>query len=111
MAFSVAHRVTNAELCAQADALEPPLVGEVIDGVLYTMARPTPAHANVEVEIAGDLKRGSRDGGGAPPGWYVQAEVEVRFPNDEKAVPDVAGWRAERIAGHRNDKVRIDRLS
>ena len=93
---------TNAELCEEADALPEPYVGEVIDGVLYTMARPTPAHANVESEIGGHLRFGG--GGGSPlAGWYIQAEVEVRFATDEKCVPDLSGWRNERIAGHRND--------
>ncbi len=94
---------TNAELCDEADALPAPLVGEVIDGTLYTMGRPTPAHANVELEIAGDVRRGQRGGGPPPTGWYIQPEVEIRFVNDEKAIPDISGWRDERITGHRND--------
>jgi len=96
-------RKSNAELCADADALPAPLVGEVIDGVLYTMARPTPAHANVEEGIVLDLRGGPRGGGPPPSGWYIKLEVEIRFPNDEKAIPDVSGWRDERIRGHRND--------
>jgi Uma2 family endonuclease len=96
-------RPTNAELCEQADALPEPLVGEVIDGTLYTMARPTPAHANVEEGVVGDLRFGPKGGGPPPSGWYIKLEVEVRFPNDEKAIPDVSGWRDERIRGHRND--------
>jgi Uma2 family endonuclease len=100
---SAARPLTNAELCAQADALPDPLVGEVVDGVLYAMGRPSPAHANVETELAGDLRRGPRSGGPPPGGWFIQTEVEVRFPSDEKAVPDLSGWRTPRIAGHRND--------
>jgi Uma2 family endonuclease len=101
---TAARRKTNAELCAEADALPPPIVGEVIDGVLYAMGRPSPSHQNVEGGIIVDLKGGPRGGGPPPPaGWYIQLEVEIRFPNDEKAVPDVSGWRNERIAGHRND--------
>lgn len=96
-------RKTNAELCAEADALPSPLVGEVIDGVLYTMARPTPAHANVEEGIVLDLRGGPLGGGPPPSGWYIKTEVEIRFSNDEKAIPDVSGWRDERIRGHRND--------
>ena len=95
---------SNADLCREAEDLPPPLVGEVIDGVLHTMGRPPPAHANIEGGIVIDLREGRRGGGPPPSGWYIQAEVEVRFPNDEKAIPDVAGWRNERIKGHRNDK-------
>lgn len=94
---------TNAELCAQADALPEPLVGEVIDGVLYTMGRPSPSHANVEEGVILDLRGGSKGGGAPPSGWYTKLEVEIRFPTDEKVIPDVSGWRSERIRGHRND--------
>ncbi len=104
MAVSTAERrKTNAELCAEADALPPPLVGEVIDGVLYSMPRPSPAHANVEEGIVLDLRGGPRGGGPPPADWYIKIEVEIRFPTDEKAVPDVSGWRSGRIRGHRND--------
>lgn len=94
---------SNAELCERANALPPPLVGEVIAGVLYAMGRPSPAHANVEEGLIIDLREGRRNGGPPPAGWYFKIEVEVRFDTDEKAVPDVAGWRTERIAGHRNE--------
>lgn len=100
---SAARSFTNAELCEQAGALAEPLVGEVVDGVLYTMGRPAPAHANVEKGVLIDLSGGPRGGGPPPLAWYIQAEVEIRFANDEKAVPDVSAWRSERIAGHRND--------
>ena len=97
------HARSNAELCAEADALPEPLVGEVIAGVLYTMGRPKPAHANIEAGLILDLRGGPQGGGPPPSGWYIQAEVEVRLPGDEKVIPDVSGWRSERIAGHRND--------
>ena len=94
---------TNAELCDEADALPEPLVGEVIEGMLYAMPRPTPAHAHVEEGVILDLRGGPRGGSPPPPGWFIKLEVEVRFPTDEKVVPDVSGWRDARIRGHRND--------
>ncbi len=100
---SAARLPTNAELCVQAEALPDPLVGEVIAGALYTMGRPSPAHASVEEGLIIDLREGRRGGGPPPSGWYFKIEVEVRFPSDEKVVPDVAGWREARIEGHRND--------
>ena len=30
----------------------------------------------------------------------ILPEVEILFPNGESAVPDLSGWRTERIAGH-----------
>ncbi len=95
--------LSNADLCREAEALPPPLVGEVIDGVLYTMGRPSPAHARIEGAVFSDLWDQRRGGGPPPSGWYIAIEVEIRFANDEKAIPDLSGWRNERIAGHRND--------
>lgn len=94
-------RKSNRELLAEVAALPERLTGEVIDGELYVMSRPTPAHQEVEAGLMSSLKFG---GGGPPsPGWYFQHEVEILFPSEELAVPDVSGWRNERIAGHRND--------
>lgn len=94
-------RKSNRELRAEVAALPERLTGEVIDGELYVMSRPTPAHQEVEAGLMSSLKFG----GGGPPstGWYFQHEVESSFPSQELAVPDVSGWRSERIAGHRND--------
>lgn len=99
---TAARRKSNLELLADAQQLSETMVGEVIDGELYVMGRPAPAHQQVEVELHSDLRRG---GPGRPPpsGWYFQQEVEIRFESNESAVPDVVGWRTQRIAGHRND--------
>jgi len=87
-------RKSNLELIAEAERLPESLTGEVIDGELYVMGRPSGAHQCVEAEVATDLRRG---GGGG--GWLILPEVEVRFPTDELIVPDLTGWRQERIAG------------
>lgn len=90
---------SNLELLEEASRLQYPLCGEVIDGELFVMGRPTPGHLNVEGELFMDLRRGS--GGPPPSGWTFFQEVEVLFPSThEKAVPDVSGWRTERITGH-----------
>lgn len=90
---------SNAELLEEADRLKYPLCGEVIDGELYVMGRPAPSHMNVEGEVFMDLRRGS--GGPPPAGWFFFQEVEVRFlATSEQAVPDISGWRVERITGH-----------
>ena len=94
-------RKSNRELLAEVAALPERLTGEVIDGELHVMSRPTPAHQEAEAGLMSALKFG----GGGPPAsaWYFQHEVEILFPSEELAVPDVSGWRSERIAGHRND--------
>lgn len=95
-------RPTNLELLDQAAKLPETMVGEVIDGELHVMGRPNPAHQQVEVEVHSELRRGGPRNP-PPAGWYFQQEVELRFATDESVVPDLVGWRTERIAGHRND--------
>lgn len=90
---------SNLELLEQASKLEHPLCGEVIDGELFVMGRPTFGHMNVEGEVFMDLRRGSS--GPPPPGWIFIQEVEVRFlATNEQAVPDISGWRTERVESH-----------
>ncbi len=75
------------------------LVGEVIGGALYTMGRPRPAHARIERAIGTDLGDGRLGGPPPPGGWEILPEVEILFATGESAVPDLCGWRLERITG------------
>lgn len=86
---------SSAELLAEVESLPESVTGEVIDGELYVMSRPSGSHQNALTEVT----TACRPGGGGPTGWFVLPEVEVRFPTQELVVPDVTGWRAERIAG------------
>ncbi|HET7501717.1 MAG TPA: Uma2 family endonuclease [Kofleriaceae bacterium] len=31
-------------------------------------------------------------------GWWIEVETEIRFPHERLAVPDLAGWRVDRVA-------------
>ena len=55
---------SNAELLEEVARLSERMTGEVVDGELYVMGRPTPGHQNVEGEVTGALRFG---GGGRPP--------------------------------------------
>jgi Uma2 family endonuclease len=92
-------RRSNTELLVEVEHLPPNMTGEVIDGELHVMGRPSIAHQNVETEVSADLRRS----GGGPGGWLIVPEVELRFPTDELVVPDLTGWRRERIAGRENE--------
>lgn len=92
-------RRSNAELLIEVERLPENMTGEVIDGELHVMGRPSIAHQNVETEVSADLRRS----GGGPGGWLIVPEVEVRFPTDELVVPDLSGWRRERIAGRESE--------
>lgn len=99
---TVHRRKSNLELLGELDALPENMTGELIDGDLFVMGRPSPAHQQAESELRSELTRGGPRGP-PPGGWYFQQEVEIRFNTNETVVPDVVGWRTERISGHRND--------
>lgn len=93
---------SHAELLEEVARLPEHMTGEIIDGELYVMGRPSPSHQNVEGEVTGVLRFG---GGGKPPpsGWLILPEVEVRFPTLELVVPDVAGWLRSRFDGRERE--------
>jgi Uma2 family endonuclease len=74
-------------------------VAEILDGELFVSPRPATPHARSSVVLSGDLT-GSFDGppGGhdAPGGWWFLVEPELHFGADV-LVPDLAGWRRERM--------------
>jgi Uma2 family endonuclease len=81
------------------DVLNAPehMIAEVIDGTLYTLPRPAPRHAAAASGITIDVGGfGRRRGGGGEGGWRILAEPELHL-GEEIVVPDVAGWRRERM--------------
>ena len=94
-------------LYEQLQALPAGLTGEILNGQLHTQPRPTGPHGYVESMLAGDLvPRFGRSDGGGPGGWWIIVEPEIHFVRDQEvAVPDLAGWRRERMPripeGHR----------
>ena len=71
-------------------------VAEIIAGELYASPRPSPPHAHAAsvlgIELGGPFHRG-RSG---PGGWMLLDEPELHF-GDDVLVPDIAGWRRERM--------------
>lgn len=84
-------------------ALPDHIVGEIINGDLFTMPRPRPRHANVEGSARESFGgyHGPPGGGGGqrggPGGWIILVEPEIHI-DDEVAVPDLAGWRRTTMA-------------
>jgi Uma2 family endonuclease len=89
-------RATRADL----DALPEGVVGELIEGVLYTMTRPRARHAAAASVLGGDLNGPYQRGRGGPGGWWILDEpgIELARLDVEEVVPDLAGWRRERLA-------------
>lgn len=104
------HAVLKPSLYEQLSALPENLVGEILNASLYTQPRPTGRHGLVERGLSANLISPFDFGRGGPGGWWIIAEPEVHFVRDvEVAVPDLAGWRRERMPsvpeGHRFEVV------
>ena len=78
-------------------AAPPTVVAEVIFGVLHTQPRPAGPHANAASVLGMDIGSAFHRGRGGPGGWIVLDEPELHL-DEEILVPDVAGWRRERMA-------------
>jgi Uma2 family endonuclease len=87
-----------APTLADLDALPPGIVGEIIEGVLYTMTKPRMRHQRTTTRIGAGVGDPFDIGRGGPGGWWIVAEPGIELPNDTKEIsPDVAGWRRERM--------------
>lgn len=74
-------------------------VAEMFDGELYASPRPAVPHARAATKLAAKLDGFDLDG---PGGWIFLAEPELHFGADV-LVPDIAGWRRERLPFLAND--------
>jgi Uma2 family endonuclease len=82
------------------DVLAAPshLVAEVVDGILYTQARPRIRHARSASRLGGMLDGPFDRGTGGPGGWLLLDEPELHLGAEPAiVVPDLAGWRRERM--------------
>jgi Uma2 family endonuclease len=83
---------------ADLEALPPGVVGEIIEGVLYTMTKPRMRHQRTTLKIGSGVGDPFDDGRGGPGGWWIIPEPGIELPNETKEIsPDVAGWRRERM--------------
>jgi Uma2 family endonuclease len=87
----------RAPTLADLDALPPGIVGEIIDGVLYTMTKPRMRHQRTTRTIGGRVGDPFDHGRGGPGGWWIVVEPGIELPNTPEISPDVAGWRRERM--------------
>lgn len=72
---------------------------EVIGGVIEEKATPSFEHGDAQGMLAGILNgafRG-RPGGGRPGGWWIATEVEIELETHETYLPDLVGWRRDRV--------------
>jgi len=80
------------------------VTGEILNGELQAMPRPSGKHGLAESALGMRIGAPFRFGEGGPGGWWIIVEPEVHFIRDvEVAVPDLAGWRRERMPSMPDD--------
>ena len=89
---------TPAAPATYQDVLDAPehVVAELIGGTLHTHPRPAPRHARAGARLISKLGPPFDEGDGGPGGWRIFYEPELHL-DDEVLVPDLAGWRRERM--------------
>lgn len=90
--------IVEENLYDQLLELPDNLVGEIINGQLYTQPRPAAPHAVASSSLGMQIGPPYHRGRGGPGGWWILDEPELHFVRDtEVLVPDIAGWRRERM--------------
>jgi Uma2 family endonuclease len=87
------HPATLADL----ETLPETVLGEIIEGTLYTHARPRPGHAYLEGRLFSEVEGPFHRGRGGPGGWWIIVEPGIQVEGSPEFVPDIAGWRRERV--------------
>jgi Uma2 family endonuclease len=92
MASTVKRRATYDDLLQ----VPPHRVAEIVEGQLYVSPRPASRHALASSALGSELGPPFHRGRGGPGGWWIIDEPELHF-GDDVVVPDLAGWRRERL--------------
>jgi Uma2 family endonuclease len=72
------------------------VTGEILeDGMLRTTSRPGLRHRRAGLACLDALSGINASLRGR--GWWIEVEAEIRFPAGRLAVPDLAGWRVDRV--------------
>ncbi|MBF0102744.1 MAG: Uma2 family endonuclease [Desulfobacterales bacterium] len=72
------------------------MIGQIIDGDLIAMPRPTYRHSNVVSALEDEIGPSYRRGRNGPGGWIILFEPEIQFGKNI-LVPDLAGWKKEHL--------------
>ncbi len=81
------------------DLLQVPehLIAEILDGELVTQLRPAARHSVATSALSIKLGAHFYQGDGGPGGWVLLYEPELHLHGGDVLVPDIAGWRRERM--------------
>ena len=83
-------------------ATPPDKVAQVVAGTLHVHPRPAGPHAAVSSALGEELGPPFKRGRGGPGGWILLDEPELHL-GDDILVPDLAGWRRERLGAVPNE--------
>ena len=73
-------------------------VAEILDGELHVQPRPRVRHVRAASRLGARLAGFDQSDSGGPSGWIILHEPELHLgPRPDKVVPDLAGWRRERM--------------
>ena len=103
MALPSHRQATYEDLCA----LPANTVGQILFGTLYAHPRPAPKHAQAATTLGEELGPPFKRGRGGPGGWMILDQPELHLRN-HVLVPDLAGWRRERMPEMPVDKAYFD---
>ncbi|HVK62825.1 MAG TPA: Uma2 family endonuclease [Polyangium sp.] len=79
------------------DNPSPNVRREVLDGVVYTQPHPWPAYMRTATVLGGHLSCPFDSGWRGPGGWWILVGPGIELPDSPEVVPDLAGWRRERL--------------
>ncbi|HSN69180.1 MAG TPA: Uma2 family endonuclease [Thermoanaerobaculia bacterium] len=87
-------------------AAPPDKIAELVEGSLYLSPQPAIRHVNATSVLGSDLNLAFQRGRGGPGGWWIFDEPELHLDGNV-LVPDLAGWRRERMRELEPDVVGI----
>ncbi|HEX8826150.1 MAG TPA: Uma2 family endonuclease [Archangium sp.] len=104
---STARAPRSPATLADLEALPETVVGEIIDGTLYTHPRPRPRHVHFGGRLSRELQGPFELGSGGPGGWWILIEPGIQVEGSAEFVPDLAGWRRERLPELPEDRLSV----
>ena len=97
MSLAMNHQIVHRPATYQ-DVIDAPAdkVAEIVGGTLHLHPRPRFRHSHAIVSVSREISGPFHKGRGGPGGWWILIEPEVHL-GDDVFVPDVVGWRRERM--------------
>lgn len=108
MSLAMNHQPVHRRATYQ-DVIDAPAdkVAEIVGGTLHLHPRPRPTHSRSIMALGREISGPFDKGSGGPGGWWILIEPELHLGSDV-LVPDVVGWRRERLPVFPKEDAYID---